>query len=265
MKNIIKEPLVHFLVIGAVLYLFYTLNATDKPSSNAVQKQKIIITQSKIRQLKKNFTQEFAQTPSKTITQLLIEQEATKEILLNEAYKLQLYKEDKEIQKLLLQKMHFILNAATKQKEPTQKELLTYYQKHLKDYSKRSAISFYDIHFAQLSKEQRKTFYKLAARLKDFQAFQQLKEQTQQEIQERFGSLFLTRMQRLPKEVLSHAIPSKDGLEFVYITDYRVTEPYPFEDVEDRVYQDYLQAQKKMLYDKMLSSIKKSYDIEIIK
>jgi len=263
-KNIIKEPLLHFLLLGAILYFFYTLNAVET-TPNAVQKQQILITKEQIAQLEKEFIDEFGQTPCASVIELLIDQKATKEILLNEAYKLKLYKEDKEIQKLLLQKMHFILNAATEQKEPTQKELLRYYKEHIKDYSKRQSISFYFIHFPHLSQEQRQAFYKLAASLKDFKDFQQLKEQTQQEIKERFGSLFLTKITRLRKKVLSHAIPSKDGLEFVYITDYSITDPYSFEDVEDRVYQDYLQEQKNERYDKMLSNIKKSYDLKIIK
>ncbi len=261
MKNIIKEPLLHFLVLGALLYIFYTLNATDTQPKDVMQKATITLNKNNIEQLQKEFTQTFHRSPSPQMMQLLIKNEIQKEILLHEAYKLKLYKEDKAIQKLLLQKMHFILNAATKPKEPSEEQLHNYYTKHIKEFSQRENISFYAINFTSLTKEAQKKFYTLVKETSNFHDFKYYKQRTPQEIRKEFGTYFLQKILQLPKQTLSHAIATKNGIAFVYITDYNTTTPYSFDAVQERVYKDYLQEKKHLLLQKLLATFKKSYTV----
>jgi parvulin-like peptidyl-prolyl isomerase len=255
LKNIIKEPLLHFLLLGGALYIFYTFNTLYDTPSATQNSQKTTLCKEQIDQLQKSFTKEFGKKPSPQMTALLVQQEQTKELLLNEAYRRKLYKEDKRVQKLLLDKMHFLLNAAIQTKEPTENALREYYKKHIKEYSKRENISFYRLHFAKLTKKQREDFYNLAHTLQDFSDFQKISDMPVKNIQKSFGNYFLQQILQLQKGVLSHAIPSKEGYEFVYITDYNTSTPYSFDTVEERVRRDYIYNKETAVYKELLEKM----------
>jgi len=264
LKNIIKEPLLHFLLLGGLLYYFYTLNAVDEISP--INKKEVIsLSKEKIKHLIKKFEKEYDVRVTKNIVSLLILKEQEKDVLLKEAYKLQLYKDDKKIDDILLKKMDFIINAEANTKEPTEEILQKYYEQNLNDYSQREAMSFYIIEFHHLLKQKGEQFYTFIKNLKDFHTLKQLKNKTPQKLKETYGFYFTDKITKLKKNSWSQALPTKNGLAFVYISDYRVSQPYLFDEVEDRVYEDYKKEQRELNHKKSMQTFESVYKFRIEK
>jgi len=264
-RNFIREPLVHFLLLGAFIYLFYSLNAVDKNAPVQNQKQEISLGKNEINELKRSYASEFHQKPDASILSALIKKALEKKILLQEAYGLELYKNDTKIDNILLKKMHFILNSTASQTQPDESELKAYYTQHIKDYSQRKNISFYLIHFDSLSKKAQKDFYELLQKSSNFSAYKEIKKQTKEQIRSRFGNYFTTTIFQAKKEKWLPALPSKKGLEFVYLVDYDTLEPYPFEEVQERVLQDFQTQRRAKSRQKTLKQMQNSYAIRVQK
>lgn len=264
MKNIIKEPLLHFLLLGGLLYYLYTLNAV-KEVSPINKKENIYISKEKINLLTKKFEKNFEVNATTDIVSLLILQEQRKNMLLKEAYKLKLYRDDKKVDEILLKKINFIINAEAKTKEPTEKRLQEYYKKNINNYSKREMISFYIIQFHQLPKQKSEQFYMLIKNLKDFHTLKQVKMKTVPELKATYGSYFADKIIKLKKSSWSKAIPTKSGIAFIYICDYEVSQAYLFDDVEERVYEDYKNEQQDLNYEKSIHAFESAYKFQIEK
>jgi len=93
MKDFIKEPLFHFLLIGAVLFLIF--NVYDDPAGP--QASQIMITEGQIEFLKANYARTRQRTPSNEELQGLIDSYVREEILYREALALGFDKNDSVI------------------------------------------------------------------------------------------------------------------------------------------------------------------------
>lgn len=264
-RNFIKEPLVHFLLLGGLIYFFYSLNAVKQTISPQQQKQQISLDKSEINELKRNYEHKFHQTADKKMLSSLYKNAIKKKILLQEAYKLELYKNDKNIEKILLKKMHFIINAAASQTQPDETQLKDYYTKNIKDYAKRENISFCIIHFESLSNNAQKDFYQLLRQSNDFTACKQENNQTKKQLIQKYGNYFANKIFQAKKGAWLPAVHSKNGLEFVYISDYKTQTPYPFEEIEERVLRDYQTQYKSEKRKKVLQQMQSAYSINVDK
>jgi hypothetical protein len=256
---------VHFLLLGGLVYFFYSLNAGHEAKPIQQTKQRIILHKNEINELIHGYEIEFHKKPNKEMLAALIQKAIEKKILLQEAYGLQLYKNDKEIENILLRKMHFIINAASAQTQPNETQLKAYYKENIKDYSKRKNITFCTIHFDTLSKKAQKDFYQLLQTSADITVCKRENKLTKKQIEQKYGNYLTNKIFRTKKDKWLPALPSKNGLDFVYIIGYETLSPYPFEEVEDRVLKDYQTQYKKQNHKKMLSQMQSTYVIKVQK
>ena len=104
-STLLKEPLVHFLLIGAGLFfLFFQLNS-DEALNNS---QNIIIDKSKMTLLIDNFIKENNRKPTHKEQQTILNDDIQEEILYQEALAMGLDKNDKVIRHRLAQKVKYI-------------------------------------------------------------------------------------------------------------------------------------------------------------
>jgi len=104
MKFLMREPLVHFLLIGAALFLLFEL--FDDPVGQ--QSSRIVITEGQIKFLKASYARTRQRTPTKVELQGLIDGHVREEILYREALALGLDKDDSVIRRRLRQKLELM-------------------------------------------------------------------------------------------------------------------------------------------------------------
>jgi hypothetical protein len=124
-RKLLKEPLVHFLVAGALLFAAYAWVNGGDPEPG-----RIVVTQGKIENLRASFGRVWQRPPTSSEMDGLIRDAIREEVLAREAVALGLDLDDTIIRRRLRQKMEFIANDLAAPAEPTEAELEEFLAKH---------------------------------------------------------------------------------------------------------------------------------------
>jgi hypothetical protein len=125
-KKIVREPLLHFLLLGAAIFVVYGM--VSRVSTRELGK--IVITQGQLESMLDNFTQTRQRPPTQEEWEGLIRDRVRQEVFYREALALDLDKDDLIIRRRLEQKMEFISDGAAAQAQPTDPELNAYLRAH---------------------------------------------------------------------------------------------------------------------------------------
>jgi len=261
-KKIFNEPLFHFLIIGTVLYFLYSYNNMDS-QVNIVENKKtksIYINENTI-QKQINFLESyFDHNITKSFRNIIKEKLYEEKVLLEDAYSLELYKNNKEIEKILLKKIKYILHNEYPIKTISEEDIYLYYKNHIKDYSKRKNISFLHIHINPRDVKKLTPFlYSLLEHTSALKNFPKENNISLSQLKKEYGNYFVMQVKKIKKGVWTKAIPTIDGYEIIYITQYITTKAYSFESVQERVYEDYKREEKQKSYEKILHKLKEQY------
>ncbi len=126
MTKILREPLLHFLLLGAVIFAAYgwvSKRISDEPG-------KIVVTQGQIASMVETFTGTWQRPPTSEELEGLIRDRVREEVYYREALALGLDKDDIIIRRRLRQKMEFVTDDVVAQAQPTDDELSAYLKAH---------------------------------------------------------------------------------------------------------------------------------------
>ena len=122
MKKLLKEPFVHFLLIGAGLFLLYgQLNDTAGDPE-----QRIVVSAGRIEQLASIFMKTWQRAPTRGELQGLIHEFVLEEAYYRRAVEMGIDRDDTIIRRRLRQKLEFLTDDTASLVEPTDEELEKY-------------------------------------------------------------------------------------------------------------------------------------------
>ena len=121
-RRFLREPLLHFLAIGSLIFLLYT--ALSGPAE--VPADKIVVGPERIEQLAKRFQAVWLRPPADGELRALIEEFVREEIYYREALALGLDRNDTVVRRRLRQKMEFLTDSSADLLKPAAGELETY-------------------------------------------------------------------------------------------------------------------------------------------
>ena len=140
-----KEPLLHFLVIGAVIFaLFSVVNKEEKYTSS----NKIVISTADIERLSNNWSRKWNRPPTSTELKGLVDSYIREEVYYREALALGLDKDDTVLRRRLMQKMEFLSNDLADLASPDETALNEYFHENKDQYELPAQISFTHIYFS---------------------------------------------------------------------------------------------------------------------
>jgi hypothetical protein len=126
MKRWLKEPLLHFLLLGAAVFaVFHWMSG-----ATGAEQRKIVITQSQIENLATTFARAWRRPPTAGELDGLIRDYIREEVAVREAVALGLDRDDTVIRRRLRQKLDFVSEALAALTEPTEAELYAYLEQH---------------------------------------------------------------------------------------------------------------------------------------
>src|SRR5688572_6293676 len=128
MKRALREPLVHFALLGAALFLAYGL--LRKPRGGGDGPGPIVVSQGQIRSLVDGFTRAWQRPPTPDELSSLIQDRVREEVYCREAMAMGLDKDDTIIRRRLRQKIEFISADIASPPEPSEAELEVYLRAH---------------------------------------------------------------------------------------------------------------------------------------
>ena len=127
MKRILKEPLFHFLLLGAGLFIAYSL--MSKPGRSSAPGT-IVVTVGHVEHLAAGFAKTWQRPPTHEELKGLVDDWVREEIAAREAIAMGLDKNDTVIRRRLRQKLEFVSDDIAAQTEPTDADLNAYLQAH---------------------------------------------------------------------------------------------------------------------------------------
>ncbi len=145
MKSWHKEPLFHFLVIGAVIFVLFSIVNREE---DFVSDNKIVVSSADIARLSENWSKKWNRTPTGTELQGLVESYIREEVYYREALALGLDRNDTILRRRLMQKMEFLSNDLAELNTPDETALNEYFLEHMDEYELPARVSFTHIYFS---------------------------------------------------------------------------------------------------------------------
>jgi peptidyl-prolyl cis-trans isomerase C len=142
----LREPLLHFLLAGAVLFGAYGLLRPLTPSHE--QPRRIELTRDDLRQLAVAWLAQGRGTPTPQEMAGLVNQKVTEEILAREATALGLDRDDEIIKRRLAQKMDFLAEDVAALYDPTAAELRIWFTQHPDRFALPPRVTFHHLYFS---------------------------------------------------------------------------------------------------------------------
>jgi peptidyl-prolyl cis-trans isomerase C len=144
MKRLLREPLVHFLVVGLLLFAAYAARHREAaPVANQIE-----LTLDDLRQLEIAFTSQWQQPPTPEEMVGLVESRVREDVLYREALALGLDKNDTIVKRRMAQKMEFLAEDVADAREPTTEELGTWFEKNAERSAVPARLTFRHVYFS---------------------------------------------------------------------------------------------------------------------
>jgi hypothetical protein len=123
-KRLAREPLVHFLAIGALLFLYFAWRGGGPASG------RIVVRPGRIQHLAAGFTRTWQRPPTEDELKSLLDDYVREEIATREAIAMGLDADDTIIRRRLRQKLEFLVEDAAVAEPPSDQELQAWLDRH---------------------------------------------------------------------------------------------------------------------------------------
>ncbi len=274
MTRWLKEPLLHFLLIGTGLFMLYGWQTDD----DALRPDQIVFTEAQIDRYINLWERKWQRLPTQQELQGLIEQQIREEVLYREALAMGLDKDDQVVRRRMSQKMEFISNDLASLIEPDDAQLQTYLDEHGEKFAIPGRISYSQVYLnaSQRGEQVYADAEKLLAELSQstvdidismagdsFMGGYTFNDETDFGVARLFGRVFADALFKLPVGEWTGPVESGYGLHLVRVdsrTDSRVPS---LEQVRDKVRFEWLAEQQRKTNDLLYSELRKRYEITV--
>lgn len=273
MKRLLREPLIHFLLIGAALFAGYRYLQPARraaPSSKEIQ-----LSVDELAQLAVLFQSQWRRDPTTEEFGRLVEQKVQSEVLYREALALGLDQNDEIVKRRMAQKMQFLAEDVAAAREPTTAELKAWYAKNTDKFAMPKRVSFRHLYFspdrraARARDDAAKALRQLAgqpvdAKLDESDPFmfqQYYRDRAPDYLGKEFGPQFAQAVAKLPTGSWQGPIESGFGWHLVFV-DTAIPGRVPdFEEIEADVKIAWLSEQKALAWDKAYKEMRAKYTV----
>jgi peptidyl-prolyl cis-trans isomerase C len=274
--KLLREPLVHFLFIGAAIYLAYGLFAEPAPEA---QDDTIVVTAGEVEWMRTAWQKRWNRPPTAREFDGLIQQYIRETVLYREALTMGLNKHDMVIRRRLAQKLEFLARDLVALTPPAEEELQAYFDTHRDRYQeparytftqvfidpdKRGDTTLDDAEAIKTALIARGDAIDNAGALGDrFMLQNYYPEKDRIEIQKLFGSGFAESLLELSPGQWHGPVLSGYGVHLVYV--HGISEPPApvFARMRERVVQDWQTDRGEELNEKFYASLRERYTVII--
>jgi hypothetical protein len=273
-KKLLREPLVHFLLLGAVLFAAY--GTLMKRTSN--EPGRIVVSQVRIEHLADGFARTWLRTPTAEELEGLIRDYIREEVYYREAMAMGLDRDDTIIRRRLQQKLEFVSEDISDFARPTDEELHVFLQDHPDQFRPERRFTFHQVYLslarhrdslagdtAELLRQ-----LKLSGNSSDTSTLgdpslleQQFSNVEATEIAKQFGEKFAGALNDLPLGEWQGPVESTYGAHLVFVEERTELRSLALEAVRDAVRREWLNARRLESNKKFYDSLRKRYTIDI--
>jgi len=274
MKGIFREPLVHFLLLGAALFGAYAVLNRNEPA----EQNEILVSAGQIEMLAATFTKVWQRPPTAQELKAQIDQYVKEEMLSREAIALGLDKNDTVIRRRLQQKMEFLAEDFAAASDPSEAELVDYLANHPDQFAEEPRFTFRQVF---LSSDKRGDRLRADAN----QLLADLKKQgtnadipelgdstllpldlvdaSQRSVVSQFGSEFTRALAKLKPGEWSGPILSGYGVHLVFVSQRTESRLPALDEVREQVKRELMNERRQAANRKFLDELLKKYQVVI--
>ena len=270
-KKILHEPLAHFVLAGALIFILYSLLEPD-----SVRDEPIIVDRATMERLKAEWSRRTSREPSPEELEGLLADHLFEELFYREAMSLGLEQDDPVIRRRLVQKMDLLAESAAQQVLPSEAELLEWYEAHPELYRSDPRLGFRHIYFSHDRRDNRaeNDAAMLLTRLAglddnagqpelgdSFMLPHEFTDIGRSQLGRLFGGEFAATLFELEPGSWQGPVGSGYGYHLVYLFHLKDAEPIPFGESKTRVTQDWQRDRYEQAKQGILEELKNRYEI----
>jgi peptidyl-prolyl cis-trans isomerase C len=271
----LREPLLQFLLIGALLFVGYAivhLNNGGTPSSKQIN-----LTFDDLRQLDAYFESQWHRKPTPEEFAALVETKVQEEVLYREGMVMGLDKDDTIVKRRIAQKVHFLAEDVASAHEPKTAELKAWYETNSRRFALPSRTTFRHLYFSPDRRGQNaredatKALARISGQPEDSRGAASLADpfmfqdyygdRTAEQLAKDFGPEFAQAIFRLKPGSWQGPIESGYGWHLIFIHSFTPGRIPAFEEIEPDVKTAWLADQKERAWAKAYADMRAKYSV----
>jgi len=268
---LLREPLMHFLLIGAALFFVF-----DQVGDPVEVGNRIVISQADLDMLASDWLRRTGLPPSPQQVEQQVRQYIHEQVLSREAVNLGLDRDDVIIRRRLAQKMRFLFDDLGQVPDPTDADLNVFMSNHIERFTLPATLSFRHIFLNPDSRGEaiQDQAQQLLRRLQESSPAIDTSElgdptllplhfdiQTRLQISNLLGDEFAEQVYSLPVSRWSGPVASGYGLHLVYVHSRTAARVQPLAEVRQSVIRQWQTAKQQELNDLFYQGIQQRYEI----
>jgi peptidyl-prolyl cis-trans isomerase C len=274
-RRMLREPLLHFLVLGLALFIAYGYMYRGR--SGVGSSRQIALTMDDLRQMQMYFESQWQRQPTADEFRNMVENRVQEEILYREGLAMGLDKDDTIVKRRMAQKVQFLAEDVVSAHEPTTDELKSWYDKNSDKFALPGRISFRHVYFSPDSRGQRAhddaadAFAKVAGEPEDSKAallradrfmFQDYyADRSSEQVAKEFGPQFAVSIFKVKPGSWQGPIESGYGWHLVFVESFTPGRVPAFEEIESDVKTAWLGEQKAQAWRKAYREMRANYTV----
>lgn len=267
MMKLLRDPLLHFLAIGAVLFGAYHLTGKNDESAPG----EIVVSTGQIANLEAVFSRTWQRPPTPAELQALVSDYIRDEVFYRQALAMGLDRDDAVIRRRMREKMEFISDL-TADVEPTDAELKTFVTAHPARFMSEPQFSFSHVYFktgADLAmlESLRQALNNGTADVEQignpFMAGFDFTDLTRSDVAQTFGESFVTWIDTAKPGEWDGPVTSAYGTHLVRVSRRVGAQARPFEEVREAARRELLHNRKITANDALYEQLRTRYVIKV--
>ena len=269
-SKLLREPLLHFFVLGLLLFLLYGLVSDE----SAIEPDEIVLDQGRLAALEAGFEKTWRRSPTDDELQSLIDAWVREEVLYREGLSIGFDQNDPVIRRRVAQKMTFVADGMVPE-SPTEQELEAWLSDNIASYEIPASYSLRQVyidpqrHPDDLEAVLART--KTALQNGDDPALHgdsslllsAVESASSLDVARIFGSEFVEGLAGVTVGEWSGPVQSGYGLHLVLVSDYVAARDPVLEEVRAAVERDVLSEKAKQINDAFYASLRQNYTVRI--
>ena len=273
MSRWLKEPLIHFLLLGALIFVAY-----NQLAGKGSEPGEIYISRGQQENLLNTFGRTWQRPPTPEEFQGLLKDYVRQEIAYRESQTMGLDKDDIVIRRRLRQKLELLAEDIATLSAPTDNDLQAYLETHAEDFAVEPRLSLRQVYFsrdrrgASAEQDAQQLLQRIATDGPDgdFEQFgdplplpSEMRDLRESEIARLFGSVFTDGLQGLETGHWAGPVESGFGVHLVFIEARAAGRLPELAEVRDAVQREWLSERRREAVDGMYERLAENYTIEI--
>jgi hypothetical protein len=269
----LREPLLHFLLLGAVIFAVSAWRERRRPAENAAAH--IEVSAGTIAWLHEGFTRQWHRPPDADDLRGLVNDHVREEVLYREALAMGLDRDDSIVRRRMAQKMEFLTQDIAAAVEPDDAALRKFFEENAARYARAARVTFRHVFFskerrgAMLDADARAALAALAKGASEetigdpFLREHEFADANADDIAAALGRDFAEKVTAMPAGEWRGPVASSYGLHLVRVSGRAEPQPVPFEAVRDVVVRDFSDERRRTANRDFLERLKAQYRITV--